>query len=90
MLYKVEKPNSTLMSWKLKLEELTFDFKYKKGKENIDEDALSRVEINFNENLQKSLNDAPKVNLFLPQLEQIGKMLNIDQTTHSISNDSDK
>lgn len=44
-LYKIKEPNSRLVRWKLKLEEFDFDIKYRKGKENLVADALSRVEI---------------------------------------------
>lgn len=45
-LFKIKEPNSRLISWKIKLEEFDFDFRYKKGKENTLADALSRIEVN--------------------------------------------
>ena len=48
-LYKIKEPNSRLIRWRLKLDEFDFKIIYKKGKENVVADALSRVEINNNE-----------------------------------------
>lgn len=45
-LSSLKEPNSRLMKWKLKLEEFDYEVQYKKGKENTNVDALSRIEIN--------------------------------------------
>ena len=45
-LSKIKEPNSRLTRWRLKLEEFDYQIKYKKGKENVVADALSRIEVN--------------------------------------------
>lgn len=55
-LSKIKEPNSRLIRWKLKLEEFNFEIKYKKGKENLVADALSRIDINI---LEKNASIAP-------------------------------
>lgn len=48
-LSNLKEPNSKLQRWKCKLEEYNFKIEYIKGKDNIVADALSRPEININE-----------------------------------------
>ncbi|KAK9680888.1 Integrase zinc binding domain [Popillia japonica] len=43
------KKSSRLVRWRLKLEEFQYNVTYKKGKENVEADALSRIEINTRE-----------------------------------------
>lgn len=45
-LYSLKEPNSKLTRWRLRLEEYDFEIKYKKGQQNTNADALSRVKIN--------------------------------------------
>jgi len=45
-LMNVKDPNSRLMRWRLKLEELDYETVYKSGKTNTNADALSRISIN--------------------------------------------
>lgn len=49
-LFNLKEPNSRLVRWRLKLEEYDYDICYKKGKQNTNADALSRIEINAFEN----------------------------------------
>lgn len=49
-LFKLREPNSKLVRWRLKLEEFDYDIVYKKGKLNLNADALSRIQINAIEN----------------------------------------
>lgn len=49
-LFNVKEPSSRLLRWRLKLEEFDYEIKYKKGKQNLNADALSRVEIHPMEN----------------------------------------
>lgn len=51
-LFSLKDANSRLMKWRLRLEEFDYKILYKKGKENLVADALSRVEINANETNQ--------------------------------------
>ena len=45
-LFSLKDPNSKLVHWRLKLEEYDYDIVYKKGRNNVNADALSRIEIN--------------------------------------------
>lgn len=45
-LYSLKEPNSKLTRWRLRLEEYDFEIKYKKGPQNTNADALSRIKIN--------------------------------------------
>lgn len=72
-LSKIKEPNSRLIRWRLKLEEFDFEIKYKKGKENYVADALSRVEINFNEN-----------DSIIPQIDENPNPDEIDQIINDI------
>lgn len=48
-LFSVKDPSSKLTRWRLKLEEYKYDIVYKKGKQNTNADALSRIELNTKE-----------------------------------------
>ncbi|KAF2906114.1 hypothetical protein ILUMI_00065 [Ignelater luminosus] len=48
-LFSLKSPNSRLVKWRLRLEEYNYQVQYKKEKENVVADALSRVEINCRE-----------------------------------------
>jgi len=43
----VKDPNLRLMKWRLKLEKFEYEIVYKSGKTNTNDDALSRISINF-------------------------------------------
>lgn len=45
-LNSLKEPNSKLTRWKLRLAEFDFDIIYKKGKQNSNADALSRIKLN--------------------------------------------
>ena len=45
-LYSLKEPNSKLTRWRLRLQEYDFEVIYKKGKQNTNADALSRIKIN--------------------------------------------
>ena len=69
-LYKIKEPNSRLIRWRLKLEEFDFEVIYKKGKDNVVADALSRIEINNNENEENES--------VIPNIDEIPDPLSID------------
>lgn len=71
-LYNFKGNNTRLMRWKLKLEEYNFSVGYKKGKDNVVADALSRVEIQNNEtNNEINDNDSVIVNVNeIPEISQ--------------------
>lgn len=54
-LFSLKEPNSRLVRWRLKLEEYDYNIVYKKGKQNTNADALSRIEINAIENDNESI-----------------------------------
>ncbi|CAH2228131.1 jg21785, partial [Pararge aegeria aegeria] len=45
-LYSLKEPNSKLTRWRLRLQEHDFEVVYKKGKQNTNADALSRIKLN--------------------------------------------
>ena len=49
-LFNLKEPHLRFVRWRLKLEEFDYQICYKKGKQNTNADALSRVEINMTEN----------------------------------------
>ncbi|CAK1604464.1 unnamed protein product [Parnassius mnemosyne] len=56
----LKEPNSRLTRWKLKLSEYDFSVIYKKGKNNTNADALSRVEIHNEESCSMLANPSVK------------------------------
>lgn len=48
-LFSLKDPNSKLIRWRLRLEEFDYEVIYKKGKNNTNADALSRIEIHTKE-----------------------------------------
>lgn len=60
-LFNLKEPNSKLMRWRLKLEEYDYEIIYKKGKHNLNADALSRIRLNAVET-QSILNNPGDIN----------------------------
>jgi hypothetical protein len=57
-LYSLKEPNSKLTRWRLRLEEYDFEIRYKKGPQNTNADALSRIKLNIlddNDDLDSTL-----------------------------------
>ena len=75
-LYKIKEPNTRLARWKIKLDEFDFEIVYKKGKENLVADALSRVEVYNNEN--DNVSTTP----------QVGEPSNLEEVEESLSQNS--
>lgn len=79
-LMSLKEPNSKLVRWRLKLEEFEYQIIYKKGKQNTNADALSRVEINLNEinnntSNNSSINDSNSNNNFNDEIiSQMGSI----------------
>lgn len=57
-LFSLKEPQSRLVRWRLKLEEYDYEIVYKKGKNNTNADALSRVQIHplDTQNIDKETN----------------------------------
>lgn len=49
-LFNLKEPGSKLVRWRLKLEEFDYQIIYKKGRQNCNADALSRIQLNIHEN----------------------------------------
>lgn len=79
-LFSVKEPTSKLLRWRLKLEEYDYEVKYKKGKNNQNVDALSRIQLNITEK-QLSVNNKNKedelrtiedsTKLYFPELDDL-------------------
>lgn len=65
-LNSLKTPNSRLIRWKIKLDEFEYTISYKKGKENVVADALSRVQINTHDT--ESDNESVMVNVDLDEI----------------------
>lgn len=61
-LFNLKEPNSKLMRWRLKLEEFDYEIIYKKGKQNTNADALSRIQLNTLDT-QSVINNPGDINL---------------------------
>lgn len=44
----LKEPNSKLIRWRLKLEDIDYEIVYKKGAQNTNADALSRIKTDIN------------------------------------------
>lgn len=62
-LFNIKDPDSRLVRWKLKLLEYDYEIVYKKGKQNTNADALSRIELNAveNESVIVNIGDADEI-----------------------------
>lgn len=54
-LYSLKEPNCKLTRWRLRLEEYDFEVCYKKGPQNTNADALSRIKVNILDDLDSIL-----------------------------------
>lgn len=73
-LYSLKEPNSKLIRWRLRLEEFNFDIKYKKGPQNTNADALSRIKVHAidNDDIESmivNIDDDEKVQSVVRELE---------------------
>lgn len=54
-LFSLKDPSSRLYRWRIKIEDFDFEIKYVKGKTNYVADALSRIEINTNDDCKSDV-----------------------------------
>ena len=71
----LKEPNSKLVRWRLKLEEFDNEIMYKKGKQNTNADALSRIQLNAIET-ESVINDPGDINIDIDQF--LNSDLNLD------------
>lgn len=89
-LYKIKEPNSRLIRWKLKLDEFDFNIIHKKGKENKVADALSRIEINNQNNEDPLLSEDDlnvEISSILPNVNELPVLS--DEELENILNPTD-
>lgn len=73
-LFSLKDTNQRLTKWRLRLEEFDFKIQYKKGKENLVADALSRIEINAINN-----EDDDDLLSILPQIDENEELLSPEE-----------
>ena len=83
-LFSLKEPNSKLIRWKLKLQEYDYTIFYKKGKLNQNADALSRIEIHFNET-----NDNSNIDFTDKEIENVINEIEQYAVTNENINDDD-
>lgn len=90
-LYSLKEPNSKLTRWRLRLEEYDFDIRYKKGPQNTNADALSRIKLNALEDEIESMivnidSDNEQLPEVVRELEQaVAKYSKIDPPQETIN-----
>lgn len=98
-LYSLKEPNSKLTRWRLRLQEYNFEIIYKKGKQNTNADALSRIRVNA---LHKDETESMQVNTdeserrlqshlddVTNEIVRLGRSNRHDSSTITISENSD-
>lgn len=83
-LYSLNDPNSKLTRWRLRLEEYDFDIYYKKGAQNTNADALSRVKINYTDEsvyISKKMNgkEVGRIRVYALGDDEGSMKVNLDQ-----------
>lgn len=71
-LFSLKNPESKLARWRIKLEEYDYSVEYKPGKKNLNADALSRIELQFN--------------MIVPESPALEDILNLDEAEDSLNN----
>lgn len=91
-LYSLQEPNSKLTRWRLRLQEYDFEIYYKKGWQNTNADALSRIKINnINEDKEETEEDQPQndiASLFNEEFETV--VISDSDSDVSVHTDTDK
>lgn len=96
-----EHQNSMFIRWRTKLQDYDFDIEYKKGKLNLNADALSRIEINPIDTQSMQVNlDEPELDQLLeefdrreelrtPTLEEVNRTIDPPVSRRSLSEEHD-
>lgn len=95
-LFSVKEPGSRLVRWRLKMEEFDYEIRYKKGKQNLNADALSRIEINLteeesiignpgdiNDEIDKYLQKSENQDATIEELDLLREVFNPEETEES-------
>lgn len=85
-LFSIKEPNAKLLRWRLKLEEYDYQIIYKKGKMNLNADALSRIQLlnmdntrsdntenSSDQDISKLISEA--ASLYFPELDDSQSMI---------------
>lgn len=78
-LFSLKEPNSKLVRWRLRLEEFDYEIVYKKGKQNTNADALSRIEININESSQAHSDEESSISTIHSAQENLNDAIPISE-----------
>lgn len=87
-LFSLKDPNSRLVKWRLRLEEYDYKVQYKKGKDNVVADALSRIEINTQEKFNN--NDNLDLISILPNVNNDVSLEDIDEILNNPDKNNDR
>lgn len=86
-LMNLKEPNSRLVRWRLKLEEFDYEIVYKKGKQNTNADALSRIEI-YPTEVDQTETDVPPILQYMNEYNE-NPVLDLEPTPSTSKQNDD-